>query len=142
MQCFGSARAFVCGQIVQDHNGAGVEHGSELCFDVGVECRAVHRACDDPRRYQRILRQSRDECLRAPFAEWCGAVETFADRCPAPQSGEVRLHSGFVNEDQPVRFLAHARLPTCDPVPAGLPQRWPITFGCDQSFFYMKVPPV
>ena len=45
------------------------KHRCGLCCDIGVECRAVHRARDDPGCCQRALRQSGDECLCPPFAE-------------------------------------------------------------------------
>ena len=132
--------AFVSGQIVEDDNGSRFKRRGQLRLDIGVEGRPVHWAIDHPRCDQSVLRQPGDEGLCAPFAEGCGAIEALSDRCPPPQSGEVRLHSGLVNEDQSVWLLAHTRLSAPDPVPASLTQRGPITFRRDQTFFYMTAP--
>ena len=109
---------------------------------IGVEGGTVHSALDHPRRDQGVLRQSSDEGLRAPFAEWGCAVQPLPDRGTSAEPREVRLDRRLVDEDQPVRFLAHARLTAHDPIVTGLAERGPVTLGCDQSFFYMTVQPV
>ena len=69
-QCFGGALALVCGQVVEDHDGSGIKRRGQLRLDVGVEGGTVHSPFDHPRRDQGVLRQSSDEGLRAPFAEF------------------------------------------------------------------------
>lgn len=138
-QGLGGAGTFVSGQIVKDHDSSGIERRGQLGFDVSVEGWAVHGSLDHPRRDQGVLRQPGDECLRAPPAEGCRAVEPLPDRSPPAQSGEVGLHGGLIDEDQSVRFPAHAWLAALDPITAGLAQRRSVTFCRDQPFFYMTV---
>jgi len=96
-QDLGGARALVCGKGVENDNGAGVERGRELGFNIGVECRAVHRTSDNPRRNQRVLCQPGDERLCSPFAEGCGAVKSRAHRGTSPKTGQVRFDGGLVH---------------------------------------------
>lgn len=124
------------------NDGPRIKRRGRLRLDIGVECRSVHRALDHPGRDQGILRQPGDKGLRAPFAKRCRAMEPLPDRGPSAQPREVRLDRRLVDEDQPVRFLAHARLTAHDPIVTGLTERGPITLDCDQSFFYMTVQPV
>ena len=139
---FGGARAFVCRQVVEDHDGSGIEGRGKLRLDVRVEGRPVHCAFDHPRCDQGVLRQPSDEGLCPPLAERCRAIEPFPDWGAPAQPREVGLDRRFVDEDQPVRLLSHAGLTMRDPVSAGLAQRGPITFRRAQSFFYMIAPPV
>lgn len=104
----------------EDDDGTGGEHRCELCCDIGVECRAVHRARDDPGCYQRVLRQSGDECLCPPFAEGRAAVKSFTNWRTSPKAGQVCFYGGLVKEDQPVRLVAHPWLTARDPLPACL----------------------
>lgn len=138
-QCFGSARALVCGQVVEDDDSSGIKRRCQLRLDVGIEGGTVHSPFDHPRRDQGILRQSSNKCLSTPLAKGCRAIEPLADRCPSAQPREIRLDRRLVDEDQPVRFLAHARLTAHDPIVTGLTERGSITLDCDQSFFYMTV---
>lgn len=117
---FGGAWAFVCGQVVEDDDGSRIKHRGQLGLDVSVEGRTVHGSIDDPWRDQGVLRQSGNECLGAPLAKGCRAIEPLADRGTSAQPREVRLDRRLVNEDQPVRLLAHAGLTAGDPVATGL----------------------
>ena len=92
-QGFCCARAFVCGQVIEDDNGTGFEFRGQLRFDICVECRAIHGPGDDPRSDQRVLCQPRDECLRSPFAKRCRPIEPFAHRRAAPKAGQVRFRA-------------------------------------------------
>lgn len=124
-------------QVVKDDNGAGIENRCELNFDIGVERQAVQRAGNDPRGDQRVLRQSGDERLCPPFTEGSRAIKPLADRRTPAKAGEIRFDRGLVYKDQPVWLLAHPRLAPRDPVLTRLAQSGPVTFGGDQSFFYM-----
>ena len=126
------------GQIVEDHDSSGIELRGQLCLDICVESGSIHRAVDHPRCDQGVLGQTGNERLRAPFAEWSRTIKPLTDSGTSAQPREVRLDSGFVDEDQPMWLLAHVGLAARDPVSTGLTQRGPITFRCDQSFFYMK----
>ena len=131
------ARTFVSGQVIEDHNGPRIKRRGQLRLDIGVESGPVHGSFDHPGRDQGILGQPRDECLRAPFADRCRAIEPLPDRGSSAQPREVRLDRRLVDKDQPVRLLAHAGLAALDPVAAGLAQCGSVTFRRDQSFFYM-----
>ena len=121
-------------KIVENDDGAGGQFRNQHPRDISRECRAVHRALDHPGRDQGILGQPRDECLRAPFADRCRAIEPLPDRGSSAQPREVRLDRRLVDKDQPVRLLAHAGLAALDPVAAGLAQCGSVTFRRDQSF--------
>ena len=129
------AWTFVGGQVVEDDNRPRIKRRSQLRFDIGVESRAVHCAVDHPWRDQGVLRQTGNERLSTPLAEGCSAIEPFPDRRSPTQPREVCLDRRFVDENQPVRLRAHAELTVRDPITAGLAQRRPITFCCDQYFF-------
>ena len=133
------AWAFVGGQVVEDDNGSRIERRGQLRLDIGVESRPIHRALDDPRRDQGVLRQPGDKGLRTPFAKRCRAIEPLTDGGPSVQPREVRLDRRLVDKDQPVWLLAHTGLAALDPITAGLAQRRSVTFRRDQSFFYMTV---
>ena len=105
-----AARGLVGGQVVENDDGAGVKHWCELRFNIDVESRAIHRACDDPRRDQRGPGQSGDKRLCPPLPEGGRAVKPRANPRPPAQAGQVRLHSSFVDEALPVLLLAHPRL--------------------------------
>lgn len=136
-QGFCRARAFVSGQIVEDHNGSGIERRGQLCLDICVEGGAVHGPLDHPWRDQGVLRQARNKGLGPPLAKGCCSIEPLADRGTSAQPREVCLDRRLVNEDQPAWLLAHAGLAACDPIASRLAQRGPVTFRRDQSFFYM-----
>lgn len=63
------------------------------------------------------------------------AVKAFAHLGPPAKPGEVGFDSGFINEHQPVRLLAHARLAAVDPFPSRLTQSRSVTLLRDQPFF-------
>jgi hypothetical protein len=67
---------------------------------------AIHRSRDHPRCNQRILCQPGDEGLRAPFSKRRSAVKPLTLEAASAQTGEIGFDGGFVNKDQPVRFLA------------------------------------
>ena len=136
------ARAFVRRQVVEDHNRSRFKHRGQLRLDVRVECRPVHGPFDDPGRDQGVLRKPGNERLSAPLAKGCRTIEPFPDRGTSAEPREVGLDRRLVNEDQPVRLLAHAGLTAGGPIETGLAQRGPVTLGCDQSFFYMIIPRV
>ncbi len=77
-----------------------------------------HRAGYHPWRNQRILCQPGDKGLRAPFSKRRSAVKPLPPEAASAQPGEIGFDSGFVNKDQPVRFLAHARQAAGNPHPS------------------------
>jgi len=85
-------------QIVEDHDGSGRDLRDEYLAHISGEGATVHRALDDPRRDQRVLRQACDKRLCSPTAERCAHCQALAPSGPATQAGQVRFHSRFVNE--------------------------------------------
>src|ERR1700722_17389217 len=57
---------FVGREVVHDDNVTGLEGGSELGLDIGLEDASVHRCVDDKGRGQPIAPQSGDEGLSLP----------------------------------------------------------------------------
>jgi len=117
---FGFQRGCSCGvfmgaEIVEDDDGSRVERGRELCFDICGESRPVHGSLDDPGRDQGVRGQTGDEGLGAPFSEGRGGAQAFALGRSATQADQVGLDGGFINEDQPARFLPHPRLTAAYP---------------------------
>jgi hypothetical protein len=100
---------------------------------------AVHCALDDPRRDQRILCQARDQRLRSPAAEGRVHGQPFASRGPAAQAGEVRLHCGFIEEDDALGPCAYGGKAIPHPIGPLLPHLGAAALGGDQRpFSYVK----
>jgi len=89
----------VCGQVVEDDDGAGGDLGDEHLSDVGGKGGAIHCTLDDPWRDQGIWCQPSDQRLRSPVSEGRVHRQALPPLGPATQAREVRLHGGFVNED-------------------------------------------
>lgn len=127
--------AFVAGEIVEDDDIAWRKGWRELGFDVGFEDTAVHGLIDDPRRGQAIAAQGGDEGLRFPMAERRMRLQTLAAQCPPAQAGHFGGRSRLVNEQQPVRFLAHPGLTVFTPDLAFARYVSAFTLGRQQRFF-------
>lgn len=95
------------------------------------KCHERHRTLDDPRRDQRVLGQTRDQCLRAPASEGSVHRQTLTSLGPASQAGEVRLHSRFINEDNAFGQGSNGRQPMFEPFGALLlyPGALPLSLG-------------
>ena len=77
----------------------------------------------------------RDEDLRSPFAEGCRAtVPLSGDERTTPQPRQVGLRRGFIDEDRPIGYAPHPRLPLGDPSPLGLGDRLAVTGTGNQPF--------
>ena len=102
--------ALVAGEVVEDHHVARLQRWGELGLDIGVEDLAVHGLIDHPRRGQAIAPQSGDEGLCRPVPERRIGLQPGTPASPATQTGHLGRRAGFVEEDQAVDLLAHARL--------------------------------
>lgn len=126
---------FVAGEIVEDHDVAGIERWGELGFDIGFEGGAVHGAVDDPGCGQSIAAQSGDERLGFPMTEGRAGLEALV----ATRSSSQPCHLGgrccLVNEDKPVWLLAQAGLSIHTPGPARLGNIIASAFRRQQRFF-------
>lgn len=81
----------MCGQVVEDYGGSGIERRGKLRFDVRVEGRLVHCAFYHPRCYQGVRRQPGDEGLGHPLPERCCAIDAVPDRA-AIKAGLVKVN--------------------------------------------------
>src|SRR3546814_19813199 len=74
---------------------------SDLCADIGVEGRAVHRPFDGPGGDEAVLAQARNKGLGPPFAEGRIGKQARSPQAAPAQRGHVGLHTGFIDEDTP-----------------------------------------
>jgi len=116
--------AFVAAQIIQDDDVTWLKRRGELGFDIGLEDLPVHRSVDNPRRRQTVAAQGGDEGLGPPMTEWSARPEALTSTSPAVQPRHLRRRSRLVDEDKPMRFLAHPGLPMPSP---------DLTVACDLS---------
>jgi hypothetical protein len=80
-----------------------------------------------------VTAQARDEGLGEPMAERRLGVKTPALEAAPAQPGHFGRGAGLIDEDQPMRLLAHAGLALGRPVRApvghrGVLVRWPAAF--------------
>jgi hypothetical protein len=129
------ARPFVGGQIVHDNNIASGKIWGELRLDIGLEGATVHWSVQHPGCCQATASESGNEGLGVPVAEGDMHSEPFAARCPPSQARHLRRRSGLIDEDQTVRFKAHARLAKPDPRITLLGDVGAFLFAGDQCFF-------
>jgi hypothetical protein len=127
--------AFMARQIVEDDDVAGAQGRRELGLDIGLEDLPVHRRVDDPGCCQPVMAKGSDEGLRAPMAEGGACSEPLAFASPASQSGHLGGRRGLIDEDQPMRLLAHPRLATAPPCPPSLGNVSACGFVGQQRFF-------
>ncbi len=118
--------------VFPTNDGAGGDLWDEHLADVGGKSRAVHCALDDPWRDQGILRQARDQGLRSPTSEGRVHRQAFTPFRPPSQAGEVRLHRGFVNEDNPVWHPRDGGQAMFEPIAAQLSYLGATTLARDQ----------
>ena len=94
--------AFVARKIVEDHDIAGPEGGSEELADILSEDRPVHRLIDDEGGDDPVGSEAGDESGDLPMPGRRIPLGPFTARCPAVTAHHVGGHAGFVEEDQPV----------------------------------------
>jgi hypothetical protein len=125
-----------CGwRVVEDHHVTGLQRRGELGLDVGVEDLAVHGLVDHPWRGQAIATQSGNEGLGGPVSERRIGFQAGATASPATQAGHLGRRAGFVEEDQSVGRLAHARLAVRLPLVTRLAHVLAPSLGGQQCFF-------
>ena len=81
--------------------------------------------------------QARDEGVRAPVAEGSACAEPLAFAAATAQAGHLGVDVSLVEEHQPMRLLAHARLALPCPDAARLTNIGACALRRDQGFFYM-----
>lgn len=122
-------------QVVEDHNGSGFEFRNQYLAHVGGKGWTIHRPLDDPRCDQGVLRQPRDQRLRAPASERGVHRQAVAPFRPAAQAGQVRFHRRFINEDNAIRSFRDGLEAMPEPVGALLPFLGAAALGRDQRLF-------
>lgn len=125
----------VCRQIVEDHHGSGCDLRDQHLSHIGGKGGSIHRSLDDPRRDQRVWCEACDQRLRSPTAEGRIHCQAMAPLRPATQAGQVRLHGGFVNEDNAIRQGGNSGEAMFEPVGALLLYLGPPALGGDQRLF-------
>ena len=120
------------GEVVRDHDVAGLERGHQDLFDVGQKGVAVHRAIDDAGGRQAGDPQARDEGARLPAGHWRVVMDADPVRAAAIAPEQIRRDARFIEEDQARgiqrRRRALPRLP-------GRGDVGPIVFGRAHRFF-------
>ena len=114
---------------------AGLQRRSELGLDIDVEDLAVHGLVDHPGRGQAIATQAGNERLRGPVPEGRMGLQPGATASSAAQTGHLGRRAGFVEEDQPVDPLAHARLAVSLPLVTRLAHVRALGLRGQQCFF-------
>ena len=128
---------FVRGQVVRDHDIAGLQTRRELSFDIGIERRPVHRPVQHPGGGQFIDVQPGDKCLRAPVTERGICLQPRPTRATSAQACHPGGDGGFINENNPMRLKAHPWLaPVAPLVSRGVPLFAP-PLRRNQRFFHM-----
>jgi len=130
--------AFVAGQVVEDDDVARSQGGGKLSLDIGFEENLVHGALDGPGGGEAIAPQGGDESLGAPMAEWRFGLEPLAALGSPAQPGHLGGGGGgggFVEEHQPIRFLAHPGLAVASPRPTVISDISTTGFGRQHCFF-------
>ena len=122
-------------KVVEDDNGAWRDLRDQNFADLGGKSRAVHRTLDDPRCNQRILGQTRDQCLRSPTSKGRVHGQALASSGSATQAGQVGLHCGFINKDNAVWHPGDGGHAMLEPIAALLPYLGATTLARDQRLF-------
>lgn len=123
---------FVGGEIVGDHDVAGLQRGDEDLFDVGEEAGPVHRAIQDPGGSQARHPQRRDEGAALPPALGRVIGDPLAAR-PAPIAAEqIGRDPAFIEKDEASRVEGRRRRLPLGP---GRGDVWPVVFGRAHRFF-------
>lgn len=130
----------VGGQVVEDDDRAWGDLRNQYLADVGGECGAIHCPLDDPRSDQRVLCQTCDQSLGSPTAKWHIHRQAVPSFRPSTQAREVRLHRGFINEDNAIRQSRNGRKPMFEPVSPLLPYLGATALGGNQRLFWYVNP--
>jgi hypothetical protein len=130
--CLANTCNLVRGQIVEDHDVAAPERGSEDVLDVGSECIAIHRSVEHPRRGHAGQAQPGDKGHGLPVPERRAVPATFSDWRPAIEARHLRVDPGLVEEDEALRIDERLR---CSPQFAPRGDVRPVLLGRAQCFF-------
>lgn len=125
----------VCRQIVEDHDSAGRNFRHQYLTDVSSKGCSIHCPFDDPWRDERVLCQACNQRLSSPTAKGRIHVQAVTPFGPAVQTGEVRLHGGFVNEHYTFWQFRNGRKAMSEPVCALLLYLCATAFGGNQRLF-------
>lgn len=130
--CFGDGCASVTAEMIEHHDLAWPERGSEALFGVGCEDLSVHRTVDDHGREHLVSSDGGDQGRGLPAAVRDLGDEPLAARRAAMGPRHVGLDPGLVDEDQLVG--RQLRLPLAQPL-ASLRDVRPVLLGGVQGFF-------
>jgi hypothetical protein len=118
--------AFVAAEIVEDHDIAFGEGGSQYLLDVEGEEFPVDGAIDDPRGIDTIDPQGRNEGERLPVTVGNAGREALSPRSPAAQRRHIGLDPGLIEEGEAFRVDA---MLMCLPALPLARDVWPILLG-------------
>lgn len=127
--------ALVSGQIVHDHDIAGLEGGAQLGLDIGLEDASVHRCIDDEGCGQSVEPQACDEGLGLPMPVWRVGVQTLPLAAAPPLACHLGCCAGLIQEDQAMLVKPHSWLAAIDPFLACLSDVQTILFAGQKAFF-------
>lgn len=130
--CFGDGCALVTAEMIEHHDLAWPERGSEALFSVGCEDLGVHGTVDHHGREHLVASYGGDQGRGLPAAVRNFGDEPLAARATAMGPRHVGLDPGLVDEDQLVG--RQLRLPFAMR-PAGLRDVRPVLLGGVQRFF-------
>lgn len=132
--------AFMAGQIVEDDNVAFLQRRRELGLDIELEHLFRHWSVNDPRRGQSIASKSSDEGLGFPMSKRRSPFQSLTMKRPAAVPRHLCRGCGFVDKNQPVDMLAHARLPVQPPTRPGFAHVIASVLRRQKGFFYIGTP--
>ena len=136
LEQLGRLATFVCREVVQDDDATGLKFRDQNFLYVGVEGSTVHRTRDYPRSDNPLAGQARNQGLIAPPSERGSPLETSALLAAPVHARHIRVCTGLVDKNQPLRPLAHDLLPPYPVTPRVSYLGFVALLG-NQPFFYM-----
>jgi len=94
----------VTAEVVHDDEVAGVQRGHKNLFNIDSEALAIDWAIQQPRCFNPVMPECRDERHGVPMPIRNFTEQPGAARRPAAQWRHVGLGPGLVDEGQPVRL--------------------------------------
>ena len=123
--------AFMAAEIVHDNHVTGLEGRQQKLAHIGEESRAVDRAVQHARGVDPVTAQRRKKGLGPPSTVWRLADEACPTLAPSAQRRHIRLHPGFINENQPGRLNPALILAPLHPPPR---DRRTVLFAGERGF--------
>ncbi len=131
---------FMRREVIANHDRAGLDFWNQDLADIGGERFAVHGPLDDPGSNKLIMGKTCDKCLSAPCAKGRGGCQPGAALGSPAQSGHVGFDTGFVDEDDAVRFCSNGWKPPAKPVSSSCLYVRLVAFIRDEALFLYVYP--